>query len=202
MTNIQIPIAPPPPDLLGGGGGDVIVNVTPAEAPPPGPGLITVTDAAPAPDTSEEGTVAARDVAELNVVASEAPFHWIVEELTKPLPFTVIVKPAEPACTEFGDSDDMIGTGLATVKVAPAEVPPPGIGFTTVKVCTPAATNIDAGRDICNCVAETKVALMGAPSKVTSLLVTNPVPVSVMVVPLAPTKTCAGARVVSVGVGL
>ena len=110
------------------------MNEMALDVPPPGPGLITDTDAVPAAETSDAGTVVVSDVVELNVVLSETPFHCTIDEVTNPLPLTVRVNPLEPACTELGDSDDVMGSGLATVKVAPAEVPPPGIGFTTVKV--------------------------------------------------------------------
>ena len=66
-----MPPPPPPPEL----GGVVIVNDVAFDVPPPGPGLITVTEAVPAAVTSDAGTVAVSDVAELIAVLSETPFH-------------------------------------------------------------------------------------------------------------------------------
>ena len=60
---------------VGAGFGATILKLSPAEVPPPGWGLRTVTVADPAAAKSDAGTCACRLVLETNVVASAAPFH-------------------------------------------------------------------------------------------------------------------------------
>jgi len=101
--------------------------------------------AEPAVARSAAGTVAVSEVGEIRVVVNGLPFHWTAEFDANPVPLTVSTKPALPAGTEVGDSEDAVGRGLATVRVAPAELPPPGTGLITVSVCMPAVASSDAG---------------------------------------------------------
>ena len=66
-----------------------------------------------------------------------------MEPLTKLLPFTVKVKAALPAARVFGLRLEIVGTGLFTVKLLPAEVPPSV--FTTVTGKVPAEASCAEG---------------------------------------------------------
>ena len=77
-----------------------------------------------------------------NVVVRGLPFHCTTELLMKFVPFTVSVNAAEPALTELGESDVIVGTGFDALIVnisvfenVPAGAPcvrmplaPPGVG--------------------------------------------------------------------------
>src|SRR4029077_7258974 len=92
-----------------------------------------------------------------------APFHWTTEPETKPEPFTVRVKPAEPASAELGLIEEVCGTGLATVKAAGAELPPPGEGLSTVTLEIPAEAMSAAWMAAWSGVEEKKVVAGGEP---------------------------------------
>ena len=62
------------------------------------------------------------------------PSHWTMLSVEKSVPFTVRVKVGLPAMAEVGAMLARTGSGLSTVKVDPAEVPPPGVGVKTVTV--------------------------------------------------------------------
>src|SRR5579872_3286534 len=69
----------------------------------------SVTDAAPPAATSAAGTIAVSCVEFTNVVASATPFQYTVLVEENPVPFIVSVNCAEPAATEEGESDVMVG---------------------------------------------------------------------------------------------
>jgi hypothetical protein len=79
-----------------GTGGSLIVKVRALEVPPPGVGLNTLTWAVPATAMSAAVIAAVNLVAETNVVARFAPFHWTTELELNPLPLTVKVNAALP----------------------------------------------------------------------------------------------------------
>jgi hypothetical protein len=54
------------------------------------------------------------------------------------------VKVGPPAVVLLGESEVRVGTGLSTVNVLDAEVPPPGPGFVTVTGKVPATVMSDA----------------------------------------------------------
>ena len=135
-----------------------MLNVSPPEVPPPGPGDVTSTAAVPAVATSVARMVACSWVLLTKVVARAAPFHPTAEPPTKPVPFTVSVNAAAPAFTLLGDSELTVGSGLALavmVNVSVLEVPPPGAGVTTVTDAGPAVVRSAAVRMICSWVAPT-----------------------------------------------
>ena len=68
----------------------------------------------------------------MKVVARFAPFQRTTEDDTKLAPVTVNVNWPPPAIADVGDIDGSDGTGLSIVKVAAADVPPPGVGENTV----------------------------------------------------------------------
>ena len=76
-----------------------------------------------------------------------APFHSTTDEATKPLPLTVRGNAAPPAVALLGASEEIAGTGLLLliVKVAALDVPPPGLGLTTVTLAVPALVMSAAG---------------------------------------------------------
>jgi len=83
------------------------------DVPPPGLGLITVTEPAPALATSEESTVAFSRELFTNVVARGLPFQRTTAPETKPVPFTVNVNPGLPGLTVSGTSGWLMkGTGF------------------------------------------------------------------------------------------
>ena len=72
------------------------------EIPPPGVGLTTATDAVPAVAMSEAEMLAVSCESLTYVVARALPFQFTVEPATKPVPFTVSVKPGPPGSTASG----------------------------------------------------------------------------------------------------
>ena len=80
----------------------VMVNVSALDVPPPGVGLVTVTDAVPAVATSAARIEAVTCVELTKVVVRVLPAKLTVAPLTKPVPFTVKVKAAEPAVAVEG----------------------------------------------------------------------------------------------------
>ena len=72
------------------------------EAPPPGPGLTTVTCAVPSVAMSEASMAAVNCELLTNVVARGLPFQLTTEPLTNPVPFTVSVNPGPPGAAAAG----------------------------------------------------------------------------------------------------
>jgi hypothetical protein len=70
------------------------------------------------------------------------PFHkTTLDELKYERPFTFMVNPELPAGTKSGYSDSMTGAGFGeaetTVKGRAVELPPPGLGVTTLTDAEP-----------------------------------------------------------------
>jgi hypothetical protein len=84
-----------------------------------------------------------------SVVVICTPFSAIVDPEIKLLPFTVNVNAAEPTVTLVGEMDEIAATGVAPVivKIAVAEVPPPGAGFTTFTLPVPGITTSTVGME-------------------------------------------------------
>ena len=113
------------------GTGLFTVNVTGVDVPPPGAGFVTVTPGVlPGAATSPARINAVNCVALTNVVARAAPPKFTVDVLTKLVPVTVNVNPAEPATILFGESDVTVGAGFGAalmLKFTAFDVPPPGV---------------------------------------------------------------------------
>jgi len=108
--------------MLGGGFDALIVNEEPADVPPPGAGLNTVTSAVPAVAISVAEMAARSCVLLTKVVVRADPFQLTTELLMKPLPFTVRVKAAAPAVAADGDREVTDGAGFVvrTLTTPPA----------------------------------------------------------------------------------
>src|SRR5215469_6217385 len=91
-----------------------IVKLIPADVPPPGAGVETVTMAVPGVAMSAAVIAACKLVLEMKVVVCALPFHWTVEEEIKLEPVIDSVNAAPPAVAELGfkDPDASEGVGL------------------------------------------------------------------------------------------
>src|SRR5262249_17859627 len=93
--------------------GTVIGKNTTLDAPPPWPGLTTVTEAVVALAMSEARIVVVNCEVETNVVARVLPLQFTTDPDTNPVPFTVSVNPAPPGATTSGIRGWLIsGTGF------------------------------------------------------------------------------------------
>ena len=91
--------------------------------------------------------------------------------------------------------------GAVTVRVAPLDVPPPGVGEKTVIVCVPVLDTSLAGMAAVSWVVEPNVVVRLLPSTFTTEPVTNPVPATVSVKAPLPATTFVGLTLVRVGAG-
>ena len=123
--NAPLPIAALLGEIeLNVGAGLVIVNVLPAEVPPPGVGLNTLTEAVPAEAMSAAEICACSWVLLTNVVVRSLPFQRMTDDATKLLPVAVRVKAPLPAAALLGVMELNFGAGLlwADVPVASAKI--------------------------------------------------------------------------------
>ena len=183
------------------GAGTLIAKDAPAEVPPPGTGFTIVTVAVAAAATSAAAIAAVSEVALTKVVARFAPFHCTVEVPAKPVPFTVSVNAAAPAVAMAGESVPIAGVGLLMANAAPADVPPPGAGFTIVTVAVPAVA-----RSVAEIAAVTWFKLTSdvnrlAPFHCTCDAALNPLPVTVSVIAPEPALEDAGSTEAMAGTG-
>lgn len=93
------------------------VNVFAPDVPPAGLGLKTVIETLVARVRSAAGIVATIVVAEIDVVASDVPFHCGTDELTKLVPVRVSVVFPLPAAVVVGLMLVKVGEGLLVVYV-------------------------------------------------------------------------------------
>ena len=117
------------------------------DAPPPGVGLFTKTAGVPTVATSAAVIAVVNCVELTNVVSLFVPAKLMNAPLTKFVPVTVNVNPAEPAAILVGDSALTVGTGFVAaviVNVTEFDGPPPGVGFVTVTEGVPALATSDA----------------------------------------------------------
>lgn len=115
----------------------VIVKVTAFDDPAPGAGLNTVMVAVPAVAISDAGICAVTCVTLSTVVGRSAPFQRTTEPGAKFVPVTESWKVGPPATDELGLSSVMVGGAKLIVSVTALEVPPPGVGLTTVIAAVP-----------------------------------------------------------------
>lgn len=156
----------------------------------------------PALARSAVGITAVREVPETKVVARATPAHFTVAPVTKLVPVMVMVVSPAPLAIEFGARDDMVGVGFEIVTTDALLVGVPGPGLTTVTLNVPAAVRSVVGTTAVIDVAETLVVANATPPHATLAPTANPVPVTVIVVALAPTVAVFGATDDMVGVTL
>jgi xanthosine utilization system XapX-like protein len=179
-----------------------IVNAKLAVVPPPGAAFVTVTFAVPTEAISLAKIAAVNCVVLTNVVVRAFPLNFTCDPLTYPVPFTVKVNAAPPTVAPLGLSDVIVGTGLFTVNVDPADVPPPGAGFVTVTEGMPATAMSAAVIAAVICVELTKVVVLAAPLKFTAEVGKKFVPFTVNVKAAPPAVALDGDSDVIVAVGL
>lgn len=180
----------------------MILNVKLPDAPPPGDGFTTVTLAEP-PTAMSAAVIAAVNWVELtNVVCLPLPFQFTAEFATKFEPVTASEKAAPPAAVFEGAKPVIVGTELLTVNCCAKEVPPPGVGFVTVTLSTPAVTMSLASIAAESWLELVNVVARGAPFQFTTDVLTNPRPVKESVNAAPPTEAVAGLRLLIPGVGL
>ena len=183
----------------------LIVKVWALEAPPPGAGLNTVTEAGPAVAMSAAVIAAVNWVADRYVVVRLDPFHCTTEPLMKLLPLTVRVKAEPPAVADEGLMLVVAGTGLAAafiVKVWAFEVPPPGAGLNTVTEAVPAVAMSAAVIAAVNWVADRYVVVRLDPFHCTTEPLTKLLPLTVRVKAEPPGAAEVGLMLVVAGTGL
>jgi hypothetical protein len=134
------------------GTGLLMVNVCAFDVPPPGAGFTTVMESLPPMAMDEDGTVIVIVVLETNVVVNGTPLKSIVDDALKFVPVTVSVKDGPPAVVEVGLIEEVVGTGFLMVNVCAFDVPPPGVGFTTVMDAVPPTVISAAGTTAVTCV--------------------------------------------------
>src|SRR3989454_1016756 len=198
----------PPKGVLAGdseeivGAALLIESVRAAEVPPPGVGVMTVTEAVPAPGLSAAVIAAVSWMVLTKVVVRVAPFQRTVDPFTNPVPLTVSVKAAPPAVALVGVSPVIVGMGLSTGNVCAAEVPPPGVGVNTVTCGVPAVAMSAAVIAAVSCVALMTVVVRVLPFQRTVEPLTKLAPFTVRVNASPPANPLPGVRLLTVGAGL
>ena len=96
----------------------------------------------------------------------------------------------------------MIAGALAIVNVCALDVPPPGLGFTTVIDAVPAVATRGAGTVAVSCVEETKLVARGAPFQFTVEVETKFVPLTVNVNCGSPAEAQVGLSELMAGAAL
>jgi len=130
------------------------------------------------------------------------PAKFTTEAEPKFVPLTVIVKVESPTVLVSGEIEVVVGTALFTVKVWALDIPPPGVGLTTVMLNVPAVVMSDDGIEAVILEDETKDVVRLPPSKLTVEDALKPVPVTVIVKPESPTVLVSGEMLEVVGTGL
>lgn len=172
------------------------------DTPPPGPGFTAVMASIPALARSPCVSATLTEVALTYVVGRVAPFTNTVVPATNPVPVTATVALGAPTCTVEGTNAVTVGDGFVTINGAVPEAPPPGCGLLTFISSVPAVVRSVAGSDTVSWVSLTYVVVRGLPFTVVTTPETKFVPVIVTFVLAEPISVAAGARVVTVGIGL
>src|SRR5882724_458453 len=207
-VSASVKAAPPATTLLGEielsvglGFGALMVNVCAVDAPPPGVGVNTVTDALPAFAISLAEIAAWSCVLLTNVVVRLLPFQRTTDDPTKFVPIAVSVNAASPATALVGEIDVSVGAGLLIVNVCALEVPPPGVGLNTVTDAVPPVAISAAVICAWSCVALTYVVVRLLPFQRTTDVIAKFVPVAVSVNAAPPAEALVGEIELSVGTG-
>ena len=136
------------------------------------------------------------------MVGRGEPLTCTTDALMNPEPLTVRVKLGPSTSAVAGEMFEMEGTGLLTVNVTAAEVPPPGAGVKTVMDNKAPTARSDAGIAAVNCVAFTKLVDRFDPLTRTTDPATKLPPLTVSVNPELPAIALAGEMLPRDGTGL
>jgi hypothetical protein len=196
----------------------VIVKLIAAVVPPPGVGVNTVTAAVPGVAMSAAVIAAVNEVALTNVVVRALPFHCATEPLMKLVPVSVIVNPAPPAPSKFGEIDVSVGTGfgglivnVSAFDVVPTGAPcgpiplaPPtgGFGLNTLTEAVPTVAISAAVIAAVNWPALTNVVVRFPPFHCTTAVLSKLLPFTVSVKAAPPANPEFGTSVVSTPTGV
>jgi hypothetical protein len=96
------------------------------------PGFTAVMDAMAGASWAGSGAVSW--VVLTKMVETAVPFHWTCDAGMKPEPLTVRLKAGPPDVTEVGLREEMVGGGVAIVKVRLLEKSPDGLAIRTAAV--------------------------------------------------------------------
>ena len=184
------------------GTGLFTVKVCAPDVPPPGPGFTTVIESVPPTAMDDDGTVIVIVVLEINAVVNGTPLKSIVDDALKFVPVTVSVKDDPPAVVDVGVMPVVEGVGFLIVSVCAFDVPPPGVGFTTVIGAVPAVTISPAVITAVTVVEEIKVVVRAEPLKSTVDDALKFVPVMARVNCAPPATVEVGEIEIVVGTGL
>ena len=187
-------------------------RVTPTSSlllvPPPGAGVTTCTDPTYPPTRKLQvvppAIVARRVPASTYVVGTAEPCHVMCDAGTKLAPETVSVTFVDPATIVAGETLVMVGTAAVMVSVWLAVVPPPGPAVRMVIAAVAGERSDAPGITPTMVVLSVKLVATGVPlNKMVDgvALLTNPLPVMVMVRSPLPIPIEAGLMAVSVGEG-
>jgi hypothetical protein len=182
--------------LRTGRGFGEMLKVPPAEMPPPGAGLETVTVAEPTPAMSVVGIAACKWVAETNVVGRGEPFHNTVEDMAKLAPKRSKVKAGPLTKAPVGLMTFRIGTGVpATTNVELLPEDPDITPEVLIVIATlPAVVTSAAVMAACNTLEETKVVARLLPFHCTIEALEKLAPFTVRVNPALPAGTVFGVN--------
>jgi hypothetical protein len=186
------------------GAGLLTVNWVGAVDPPPGAGLATDMPKMPAVFVSPAGSTAVNLMVVTKVVVRSEPSNCTLDPLTKFVPFTVSVTAPLPAVTEMGLMLSSVGVGFTTPKSEEFEVPPPGVGLTTVIAnVPPVVRKLESTTAASSCPDPGTISLVGrfAPANLATDAAVNPVPWIVNVKVAELRFTPPGFRAAMVGTG-
>src|SRR4029453_10687307 len=147
------------------------------------------------------GMAALSSVTLTNIVGRGAPFQRTTEVATKSVPVTVSVKPAPPTVALLGERALTVGVGFWMDRLVGADVPPPGVGVTTVMATRPGVAVSLAGIAAVSVVELPNVVGRLTPFHCTTEDATKLTPVTVRVNAAAPAVAVLGVRPLTVGAG-
>jgi hypothetical protein len=184
--------------------GALIVKMTLPEVPPPGVGFTTATLEVPTVAISAAVIAAVSVELETKVVARDEPFQSTTEPDTKFVPLTVRVRPDPPAVAEVGLIETIVGAGfiaVVTANICAFDVPPPGVGLTTVMLEVPTVVTSAAVIVAVSVELEIKVVARDEPFQSTTEAETKFVPLTVRVKSELPAPIELGSSNVVAGAG-
>jgi hypothetical protein len=130
------------------------------------------------------------------------PFTLIAVVETNPVPVTVTTGDAAPSSSLLGDTDDIVGEGLFTVRLMGVPDALFSDPFTTTTANWPALANCVAGTTAVTCELLTYVVAAAVPATWTALELRNPEPDTVKVSAAEPARTLVGLMDEIAGVGV